>query len=89
MATDMAYELIKLCLTQGAMMVAPFVAVALVTGITISIVQTVTSIQEQTLSFVPKLFMAVIAIWLFAPWVLERFKLFVTLMFQRAGEVLL
>lgn len=87
MNTDSAYELIKICLTHGAMITAPFVIVALTTGILISLFQTITSIQEQTLTFVPKLLVAGISLWLMAPWVLERLGQLLILMFEKAGEV--
>lgn len=69
------------------MVMAPIMIVTLMIGITISILQTVTSIQEQTLSFVPKLLGAAAVIWLMAPWMLQRMGSFTTLFIQRAAEV--
>ena len=54
---------------QVLLLSAPVLAAALVIGLLVSIVQAVTQIQEQTLSFVPKIVgMALVAI-LVAPWV--------------------
>ena len=43
-------------LWQALLMSAPLLGVALLVGLLVSLIQAVTSIQEQTLSFVPKLF---------------------------------
>ena len=88
MNPDMAYELIKICLTEGAIVIAPLVIISLVVGVAVGIFQSVTSIQEQSLTFVPKLLAAGITIWLMAPWMLEKMTSLVAVFFQRAGEVL-
>jgi flagellar biosynthetic protein FliQ len=62
---DSIHEIIKLCLTTGLMVASPIVLTALVIGTSVSLAQTVTSIQEQTLSFVPKLLGCALCLWLF------------------------
>lgn len=49
----------------------PVLAVTLVIGFLISIFQAVTSIQEQTLTFVPKIFVAGLALVVFGPWMIS------------------
>ena len=49
---------------------APFLLVSLIIGLVISIFQTVTSIQEQTLTFVPKILAVFITIILAGGWML-------------------
>jgi flagellar biosynthetic protein FliQ len=49
-------------------MAAPVLGLALLVGFIISIFQAVTSIQEQTLTFVPKIFVTGLAIIFFGPW---------------------
>ena len=50
---------------------APMLAVALTVGLVVSLIQAVTQIQEQTLSFVPKL-IAVAATFIVAlPWIIQ------------------
>ena len=49
---------------------APILVVSLVVGLVISIFQTVTSIQEQTLTFVPKIVAVFMAIMLMFHWIL-------------------
>ena len=50
---------------------APMLGFGLVTGILVSIFQAVTSIQEMTLTFIPKIFVVFLSIILLAPWMLE------------------
>ncbi|MBT2761040.1 flagellar biosynthesis protein FliQ [Paenibacillus sp. ISL-20] len=49
---------------------APMLVVALVVGLIISIFQATTQIQEQTLAFVPKIIIVLVALLLFGPWIL-------------------
>lgn len=87
MNSDVAYELIKTCLTTAFMVAAPMVILCLVTGIMISLFQTITTIQEQTLTFLPKLCMVSGCLWLLSPWMIQKLGDLVVLFFQRAGEI--
>ncbi len=49
----------------------PVLLVSLVVGLLISIFQTVTSIQEQTLTFVPKIICVFTALVIFGPWMMN------------------
>jgi len=51
---------------------APLLLISLVIGLIISIFQTVTSIQEQTLTFVPKLLCVFAGMLLFGNWILNN-----------------
>ncbi len=51
---------------------SPMLLVALVVGLLVSIFQTVTSIQEQTLAFVPKILAVFLSIVIFGPWMLNQ-----------------
>ena len=51
---------------------APILLISLVVGLIISIFQTVTSIQEQTLTFVPKILAVFIGIIIFGSWILNN-----------------
>ena len=50
---------------------APMLLVSLVVGLVISIFQTVTSIQEQTLTFVPKIIAVFLSLMLLGHWMLN------------------
>lgn len=57
---------------------APILLVSLVVGLIISIFQTVTSIQEQTLTFVPKILAVFVAIMFLGHWMLTEMTDFMT-----------
>lgn len=58
-------------LTIVMILSAPVLVVSLVVGLLISIFQTVTQIQESTLTFVPKIIAGILAIIFLAPWMLD------------------
>jgi flagellar biosynthetic protein FliQ len=82
---DSIHEVIKLCLTTGLMVAAPIILTALTIGTVVSLMQTITSIQEQTLSFVPKLLGCGVCLWLTAPWILQQLGNLFELMMTKAG----
>lgn len=51
---------------------APLLLISLVVGLIISIFQTVTSIQEQTLTFVPKILAVFVGMMIFGNWILNN-----------------
>lgn len=51
---------------------APLLLVSLIVGLTISIFQTITSIQEQTLTFVPKILAMFLVLILLGHWILNN-----------------
>ena len=55
---------------------APLLLISLIVGLIISIFQTVTSIQEQTLTFVPKLIAILIGIMVMGTWILNEIVAF-------------
>ena len=78
LVVDLARNAVMLALLISA----PMLIVALLVGLTVSILQAVTQIQEQTLAFVPKL-VAVSAVFLIAlPWVLQLLVKYTTELFR-------
>ena len=69
-ARDALYLIIKVSLHV--------LLVSLIIGLIISIFQTVTSIQEQTLTFVPKIICVFLALILFGPWMMNSMVEFMT-----------
>lgn len=57
---------------------APALLVSLIIGLIVSIFQTVTSIQEQTLTFVPKIIAVFLTLMLFGGWMLNKMVDFMT-----------
>ncbi len=64
---DFALSAIKTTLLDSA----PMLGFGLVTGLVISIYQAVTSIQELTLTFIPKSLAVFLALFLFFPWIMR------------------
>ncbi len=58
------------------MLAAPMLLGALVVGIMVSLFQAVTQINEQTLSFIPKILVIVMALVLLSPWMMETMTSF-------------
>ena len=63
-------------------MAAPMMIVGMVVGLVISIIQSVTQIQEQTITFVPKIFAALLALVVAAPWMIDVYKTTVVELFD-------
>lgn len=61
---------------------APVLLVSMIVGLIVSIFQTVTSIQEQTLTFVPKVLSIFLAIMLMGHWMLNNMTTFMTQLWQ-------
>lgn len=65
---------------------APMLIVSLVIGLVISIFQTVTSIQEQTLTFVPKMICVFLTIIICGDWILTNILNFIQDIYGRFGD---
>ncbi len=73
-ATEIAGRAIYLIITTSA----PVLIVSLIVGLAVSIFQTVTSIQEQTLTFVPKILAEFLALIVAGSWMLDNMSGFMT-----------
>ncbi|MFZ2873518.1 MAG: flagellar biosynthesis protein FliQ [Phycisphaerales bacterium] len=69
---ESAVELVREALIITLKIAAPILLAGLVVGLVVSLLQSVTSIQDQTLSFVPKIVVMVVAAALLIPWVAQR-----------------
>ena len=61
---------------------APILVIGLAVGLIIAMFQAVTQLQEQTLTFVPKIAAMVVAASVFIPWISERMVAFTQKMFS-------
>ena len=82
-ALDMAYMVIFTC----AKVSAPFLITAVVAGVLINIIQTVTSIRDMSVTFIPKLIVAAIVTALALPWSIEVMVSFFNQVFQMFGSI--
>lgn len=69
MSMSIAVNLIRSGILQVLIMAAPMLLVGMAVGLIISIFQATTSIQEQTLTFVPKIAAIFISLIVFGPWI--------------------
>lgn len=72
MNENLLVELLKETLYLIIKVSAPMLITSLVIGLVVSILQTITSIQEQTLTFVPKLIGVFLIIMLFGNWIMRN-----------------
>jgi flagellar biosynthetic protein FliQ len=87
MTPEFAIEIIKAMILQAAALAAPVLITAMVIGLAVSLFQAVSSIQEQTLSFVPKLVAIAVLIIISLPWLLRTTMEFTTAMFQKIPQM--
>jgi flagellar biosynthesis protein FliQ len=87
MNPEVAIDLFKSTVVFALWMVAPFLIVMLVIGLITSLIQSVTSIQEQTLSFAPKLVALAGLSLLVTPWLLRSLTEFTVAMLARMATL--
>lgn len=73
---DFFSDIAKQAITIGLMISAPMLLGSLIMGILVSIFQAVTQINEQTLSFIPKILVIIGALVLTAPWMSDQLTTF-------------
>lgn len=78
MTVDVIVDIASRALFLVIKVAAPILLVSLTIGLIISIFQTVTSIQEQTLTFVPKIVAVFLALILLGNWMLTQLSGFIT-----------
>ena len=83
MDTAMVLDIARSALWVSVLVSAPLLAVALGIGLLVGVVQAATSINEATLSFIPKLIAMALALLLFGSWQLGTLVEFTRGMFQR------
>jgi flagellar biosynthesis protein FliQ len=87
MNPEFAVELLKTVILQAVVLAAPFLGVAMIVGLIISLFQAVTSINEQTLSFVPKALCVLGLLLLLAPWMVRQLIEFTTAIIERMPQM--
>lgn len=71
---DLGFQALQLILLLSA----PILGASLIVGLVVSIFQAVTSIQEATLTFVPKIVAVFVALMIFLPWMMRMMLFFTT-----------
>ncbi|AEN74020.1 flagellar biosynthetic protein FliQ [Rhodothermus marinus SG0.5JP17-172] len=71
MTSEVALYWIQEALKTALLLVGPLLAVALIVGLIVSLLQAITSVQEMTLSYIPKILAVGLVLLLLAPWMLQ------------------
>ena len=87
MSIDYAVEIVRNAITVGLMVALPLLATALLVGVTVSLIQAITQIQEQTLTFVPKILIMGAVFIIALPWILSRLIAFLVGSFGSLGAL--
>jgi flagellar biosynthetic protein FliQ len=87
MTPEFAAEVIKAMILQAATLAAPVLVTAMTIGLAVSLFQAVTSIQEQTLTFVPKVVGICGLLIVLLPWLLRSTIEFTTALFQKLPQM--
>lgn len=72
MNADTAADLVRQALSLGLLICAPVLAISLAIGLLTGVLQTVTQVHDQALSFIPRLVLLAVTVLLIFPWSLER-----------------
>jgi flagellar biosynthetic protein FliQ len=84
---DVALQLISELFKLALLLCAPLLAVILVVGLLVSILQVVTQVQDPSIAFVPKLIAFAIALILVAPWMLGRLSHYASSLLARLSQI--
>ncbi|MBO5948846.1 flagellar biosynthetic protein FliQ [bacterium] len=74
MEDSIVIQIIQTAMILTIQVSTPVLAVGIIVGLLISIFQSVTQIQESTLTFVPKLFCGIITFIIVLPWTIQIFR---------------
>jgi flagellar biosynthetic protein FliQ len=86
MGFDANVEFLRMAFWQILIISGPLLAVALAIGLAIGILQAATSIQEMTLTFVPKLILVVVAFGLLANFMMVQLSDYFTFIFDQVAQ---
>lgn len=82
MSLDDATELIRHTLFLALIVSAPMLVIGVLVGVVVSLLQAITQIQEQSLSFVPKIVAMVASAVMLMPWISHRLVEYAASMFS-------
>ena len=82
MSGDVVIQMGQQAIMVVLLISAPMLGLGLAVGLLVSVFQATTSIQEQTLAFIPKIVAVFVAILIFGPWMLRLMVDYVTTVFN-------
>jgi len=87
MTIETAVDILRQTVWTSFIIMSPILITAVVVGLAVSLIQTVTSIQEQTITFVPKLVCVGLVTAAISGWILKTLVEFTLQMFMRMSQV--
>ncbi|WP_164101084.1 flagellar biosynthetic protein FliQ [Candidatus Laterigemmans baculatus] len=87
METSVAVDLVRETLIGAVIIGAPVLLVGMIAGLVIGLLQALTQVQDQTVSFVPKILAMAAALIACLPWLIERMLELTRLAFENAALV--
>jgi len=85
---EMVLTIARETILTSLLLALPPLGIALLVGLVISIFQAVTQVQEQTLTFVPKIVAVFLSLLFFGPWMLRLLMNFATNIFSNLSGVI-
>lgn len=82
MGPDQVVEILRRLLLEAMLLSAPLLIAACVVSVLISLVQTLTSVQEQTLTAVPRLMVVFVVAMISLPWTVHRLTAYTLRLFH-------
>ncbi len=77
----------KEAITTALLLAAPMLISGLIVGLMVGIFQAVTQIQEMTLTFIPKILVVFLSLFIFLPWMLNVLISFTNSIFHSIGTI--
>ena len=82
MTEELVIEIMQLTLKSMALLCAPLIVTIMVVGIVTQVLQSVTQLKDQALSFVPKVFITGLVFTLAVPWYIQQMQQYTEIIFQ-------
>ncbi len=87
MTPEFAIDLGRKAVETVLLIAAPMLLASLVIGLLVSIFQAATQINEQTMTFIPKIVAVLVTLLLFAPWLIKVLLAFSTGIFEGIADI--
>ena len=86
MSVDQSVDIVKGLMMLSLKVSVPFLLSAMIIGLLVSFFQAITSLQEQTLTFVPKALVVVVVVFILFPWLINTMMDYTVETFNRMSQ---
>lgn len=86
MSVDQSIDIVKGLMMLCLKVSVPFLLSAMIIGLLVSFFQAITSLQEQTLTFVPKALVVVVVVFILFPWLMNTMMDYTVETFNRMSQ---